>query len=900
MSGKGAAYKVAMKNAKRNRKRTIFLVLLVAVPVAFGVVVAGIVRASNLTPAEQAQTYFGNADARFQVFSPTGDIYEWIEANLRELAPEATITELRQTGIRVEDGGVGYAQVWDLDMADPATEGFLVHVGGDLPAADDEIAISPSLAKAMDIGVGDTVVLDQLPYGDLTVVGLVSEPFFNQGTTILLSPGALEPLVGDPELLPEPSLLVSGPGAEEAALQINDLWYSEGQQQFWPEPAVDPLPPEISFLQEDPNTHLLLTESDVNQLVELVRNTEPGPGVSVEEIVYNASYQMIYGGGEYRGLPEVWVETRTQWLTQGRFGENPVVISTAAAAIVLVEVAFITGAAFAAGTRRRLREIGLMGANGASEKHVRSTVVGEGLTIGAVGAALGVLLGIAVMVLARPLLHRFVSRVITGVGVTFTDVLGPVVVALIAVVLAVLIPARTASKVPTTTALQGRMPALSPRKWIIPVGIGLAVGGGLLISVSLLSLSNYAGFLVGVGAAAVVGGVAMLSSPILAAVAKLSDKVPATSRLVLRDSGRNRTRSAVAVAAIMVILLAPVTAMITSATSTQKDLAYGLPSPSDHVVLTGNYEDVNFGGASPITENDVAAVAAIIPEDDVAVFDALDLFVTTDAVLDARDTGSEEIGQIATDVYAVAVANEDLIRVLGDAGVARSIDEGEIVVLGIEEETTRVEVNGIEYPAQEYPVAVVQWSMPRVVIPESMMAEFGDAETRPVALFSLERPMTDDEWSRMWSTHLEINSGYNGLSEATLYLLMGAATLVVVLIVVALVTAVSAAEVDHELRTIVAVGAPGSIRRRFLGLLTGYQTLVAMALAIPLGLGLVWVFSSSQDYISAGPFGVIKNSLVVVPWTWLLSFAVLLPIVIGLLTLVSVRSAPVTPPRRAT
>ncbi|MEX1092692.1 MAG: FtsX-like permease family protein [Acidimicrobiia bacterium] len=581
---------------------------------------------------------------------------------------------------------------------------------------------------------------------------------------------------------------------------------------------------------------------------------------------------------------------------------TPVVASTAAAAIVLVEVAFITGAAFAAGTRRRLREIGLMGANGASEKHVRSTVVGEGLTIGAVGAGLGVVLGIAVMVLARPILQRFVSRVITGVGVSLTDVVGPVLVALIAVVLAVLIPARTASKVPTTTALQGRMPALSPRKWVVPVGVGLTAGGALLISVALVSLSNFAGFLVGVGAAAAVGGVAMLSSPILAGVARFADKVPATSRLVLRDSGRNRTRSAVAVSAIMVILLAPVTAMVTSATSAQKDLVYGLPSPSDHVVLVGNYENVSFGGASPITENDVAAVAAIVPEADMAVFDTLDLLVNTGTILDVRETGSgdEFVNQQFTDGYAVAVANEDLVRLLGDGGVAQSVDKGEIVVLGIEEQATRVEINGLEYPAQEYPVAVVQWSMPRVLIPESIAAEFGDAETKPVALFTLERPMTDDESSRMWSTNLAINGGYAAIDAATIYLLMGAATLIVVLIVVALVTAVSAAEVDHEVRTIVAVGAPGSIRRRFLGLLTGYQTLVAMALAVPLGLGLVWVFSSYQDYISAGPFGVVDSSLVVVPWTWLVSFAVLLPIVIGLLTLISVRSAPVTPPRRAT
>jgi putative ABC transport system permease protein len=393
----------------------------------------------------------------------------------------------------------------------------------------------------------------------------------------------------------------------------------------------------------------------------------------------------------------------------------------------------------------------------------------------------------------------------------------------------------------------------------------------------------------------------MLSSPILAGAAKLSDKVPATSRLVLRDSGRNRTRSAVAVAAIMVILLAPVTAMVTSATAAARNLVYGLPSPADHLVLSGKYENVNFRSANPITEVDVAALAAIVPEDDVAVFDTLNPFVTTNELLEVRESGTGDGSENHqfTDGYTLAVANDELVRVLDHDGVAGSIADGEVVVLGIEDKTTRVEIGGVEYQAHEYPVAVVQWNMPRVLIPEGMEADFGGTETRPIALFNLERPMTQDERENMWASSLEVNGGYDYLDDATIYLLMGAATLVVVLIVVALVTAVSAAEVDHEVRTIVAVGAPGSIRRRFLGLLTGYQTLVAMALAVPLGLGLVWVFSSAQDYIAAGPFGLVNASSITVPWAWLGAFAGTLPVVIGILTLISVRSAPVTPPRRA-
>ena len=612
---------------------------------------------------------------------------------------------------------------------------------------------------------------------------------------------------------------------------------------------------------------------------------------------------MIYGsGGGWQALPDLYVETRTQWLSYSGFESTPGVMSTAAASIRLVEVAFITGAACAAGTRRRLREIGLMGANGASREHVRSTVVGEGLTIGAIGAGAGVLLGITVLTLGRPIIQRFVSRVITGLGVGFLDLLGPVLVALVAVLLAVLIPARTASKLPTTTALQGRMPAMSPRKWVVPVGIAMAAGGFLLISVSLVSVSNYASLLVGLGATAVVGGVAMLSSPILAGLSRLSDHVPATSRLVLRDSGRNRTRSAVAVAAIMVILLAPVTAMVTAAGSDKKDLVYGLSSPSDHLVLSGTYENVNFGSANPITESDVAALASLVPERDVALFDTLDLRAQTNEVLEVMESGrSGEFGITPpSDGYAVAVANDELLSALGDSGVSDSIDAGEIVVLGIEEKATRVAIDDVEYPAQEYAVPVVQWSMPRVLIPEEMREEFSGTDSRPLALFILDRPMTDDEKQRMWSSNLEINGGWSNLEASTIYLIAGGLTLIVVLIVISLVTAVSAAEVDEELRTIVAVGAPGMIRRRFLGLLTGYQTLVAMALAVPLGLGLVWVFSSSQQWSYSGPFGVASASEVVVPWSWLVPFAVTLPMVIGLLTLISVRSAPLTPPRRAT
>ena len=60
--GRRAAFKVAYRNAVRNRKRTFYLVALVAVPVAAAVVVGGFVRANSFTFQEEAHLRFGTAD----------------------------------------------------------------------------------------------------------------------------------------------------------------------------------------------------------------------------------------------------------------------------------------------------------------------------------------------------------------------------------------------------------------------------------------------------------------------------------------------------------------------------------------------------------------------------------------------------------------------------------------------------------------------------------------------------------------------------------------------------------------------------------------------------------------------------------------------------------------------
>lgn len=887
MSGRRAAFKVAAKNAFRNRKRTIFLVLLVAVPVALGIVVAGITRASNFTPQERSQLEMGTADVLMQA-QGGADLVSWLYENTHQIDPAARLTDFRRTGVTLENFESGVAT--DLDIDDPLTEGMLVLLEGDTPKNPGEAAISPRVAENMGLEIGDRVEFERLEVGELEVVGIVSEPIAKSDETVLLWPDALAGAVESS------TVLIETENPEATYSQLEELWQSDGRQDFWPEPAVVPKPEELEFI--DDQFYVYLTEAEIQELVEVARS-DPEGGVGV---IHDRAFEMYLDSGGPAAAVNLYGDTRDRRMSQGGVEGNSAIVSTVASTTLLIVVAFVTGAAFAAGTRRRLREIGLLSAGGASQKHVRTIVIGEGLTIGLLGAGIGVLLGVAVLFFGRPILHDFVTKLITGIGVGLSDIAGPVGVAMVSVLVAVWIPARTASKVPTTTALQGRMPASPPGRWTIPGGIFASAVGLLLIVVSIASSSNFSAALVAIGGVMVVGGVAMLASPILAGVSKLADHVPALARLVLRDSGRHRTRSAVAVAAIMVILLAPAISLTMAETSRHQELLYGLPEPSNHLLVTGTYQE---GGAvAPLTQSDIDAVADVVPHRDFVAFETLSVAANTREQMEVeanRDEMRSTIQMGSSSGNTVAVASAGLVAALADDRVADAIDSGQIVVLGVESEETTVSIDYEQRPALELAVPVVRLEMPRILIPPPMAGQYADAESRQMALFIMDGPLTDEQRAELNATvDVQTAGGRDYMDAATVYTIGAGVTLLAVLIVISLVTAVSAAEVDEDISTIVAVGAPGSLRKRFLGLLTGYQTLIGALLAVPLGLGLMKAFTSAQQAFYIGTFGQLSSSKLFIPWGQLAGLVLVIPVVVGVLTWISTRSASVRPLRRVT
>src|SRR5690606_16075745 len=78
-------------------------------------------------------------------------------------------------------------------------------------------------------------------------------------------------------------------------------------------------------------------------------------------------------------------------------GAPAVVAMATMAALVVMEIALLTGPAFAVGLRRRRRQLALIAAQGGSARHLRLVVLADGLILGAGAALLGLVGGIGVV-----------------------------------------------------------------------------------------------------------------------------------------------------------------------------------------------------------------------------------------------------------------------------------------------------------------------------------------------------------------------------------------------------------------------------------------------------------------------------------------------------------------------
>lgn len=232
---------------------------------------------------------------------------------------------------------------------------------------------------------------------------------------------------------------------------------------------------------------------------------------------------------------------------------------------VMIEIVLLACPAFAVGVRRQRRELALLAATGASPRQVRRVVLGQAAVIGVVTSVVAAVLGIGL----GALVVRFGPDVVTAAefgpfDVTWLAVLLVVVLGTVSAVAAAYVPAAQASRQDVATVLAGRRGEVRTRAgWPILGALVSAAG----VAVCFTRGTRPGGEVMVAGSTlAIVVGFVLMTPALVGLVGRLGTNLPLPLRLAARDTARQRSRSAPAVAAVMASV-AGITAMAIGSSS---------------------------------------------------------------------------------------------------------------------------------------------------------------------------------------------------------------------------------------------------------------------------------------------------------------------------------------------
>jgi putative ABC transport system permease protein len=335
---------------------------------------------------------------------------------------------------------------------------------------------------------------------------------------------------------------------------------------------------------------------------------------------------------------------------------NPETISIAAAVLGMLLIALVGVGGFTVLAQRRLRAIGMLAAQGATQRHIRLVVRANGAATGIVGAIAGAVLGFLAWLAYRPQAENSAHHVMGAFQLPWTVIGISMALAIIATYFAASRPARTIAKVPVVAALAGRPPApKKTRQLAIPVGLCFLVGAFLLLGAAGATSGSGGGQNQGmlelvVGFVALAVAIVLLAPACLSAVAAAGRRSPVAIRLALRDLARYRARSGPALAAISLSTLIAVIICVVSAARFGAVLDYTGPNLSSNQLIV--YEPGNGNGRSAIPDNNptAAQIAAApkVAKDIAAALGTTSLVAleTSNANLDHAANGRSWSGQI--------------------------------------------------------------------------------------------------------------------------------------------------------------------------------------------------------------------------------------------------------------
>ena len=234
--------------------------------------------------------------------------------------------------------------------------------------------------------------------------------------------------------------------------------------------------------------------------------------------------------------------------------------------VFLLLASLVAAAGFAVVAQRRLRQLGMLAAVGATGKHLRLVMLTNGAVVGTLAAVIGTIAGLGLWLVFAPTLESAVDHRIDRLSLPWVLIAMAGLVAIVGATGAAWWPGRTVARLPVLLALSGRPPKPRPARHSAIAAAALIAAG-----IACLALSGRdSPPLIIAGLLATILGSLLLGPLAIRTFSVVAGRVSIAPRLALRDLARYQARSGAALAAVTLALGIAATVVVTASAEEAK------------------------------------------------------------------------------------------------------------------------------------------------------------------------------------------------------------------------------------------------------------------------------------------------------------------------------------------